>query len=309
MSNPFSAKNARKAAIWTASYLDGKQGEAFGLMDKGKQAAQGYLDQSKAGYGTAYDQARTLLTKGYGDANTALTSAKSHWQPYQESGVRANAAYDDAMGLNGAEGRARATDAFRSNPGYEWMRDQGMDSIMRTAAARGGLSSGNTSVDLLKYTTGLADQTYGNYLERLRPIIQGGQTAAAGMSQVDSLVAQLAQQRGRDQANLETGLADKIAALNTGHAGLESDLANNKANVLLDIAGQTAQAGQNAFAAADKAAANRFGAITGGIELATKLLSAAFGGPAAAAGGAGGGAGGGGGFMQGIQSFLKGFGG
>jgi len=277
MSSPFSGKNARKAAIWTANYLNDKQNEAFNYLDKGHAAAKDYFDQSRAGYGTAYDQAKTLLTKAYGDANTAASQSKSYWQPYQESGVKANAAYTDAVGLNGAEGRARAMDAFRTMPGYEFTRDQGMDAIMRSAAARGGLASGNTSVDLMKYATGYADQTFGNYLDRLHRTVQGGHTAAQGMQTSDALLAQIAQAQGRDLANLETGRADKIAALNTGLAGFESDNASNKANTLLGIAGQIAQAGQQAFRAGDQAAQNRFGAIMGGLDLAAKLLTSKIG--------------------------------
>jgi hypothetical protein len=60
---------------------------------------------------------------------------------------------------------------------YGFSLDQGLQALDRTHAAAGNLSSGNADTDAMKYATGLAGQTYGNYLVWLcRHIL--GQTAA-----------------------------------------------------------------------------------------------------------------------------------
>ena len=59
--------------------------------------------------------------------------------------------------------------------------DQGLQALQRTHAAAGNLNSGNADADTLKYSQGLADQSYGSYVSRLAPYLQlagAGQTAA-----------------------------------------------------------------------------------------------------------------------------------
>lgn len=64
--------------------------------------------------------------------------------------------------------------------------DQGLQALQRTHAAAGNLSSGNTDADTLKYSQGLADQSYGNYVSRLAPYLQlagsGATAATAGQA-------------------------------------------------------------------------------------------------------------------------------
>lgn len=66
---------------------------------------------------------------------------------------------------------------LRSTPGYEFLRDEGSRDIERRAAAAGGLGSGGTLRALARYNTGLADQTYNNFLNRLFSVAGLGQTA------------------------------------------------------------------------------------------------------------------------------------
>lgn len=69
------------------------------------------------------------------------------------------------------------TDILRNTPGYEFARSEGTRDIERMAAARGGLGSGGTLRALARYNTGLADQTYNNFLNRLFSVAGLGQTA------------------------------------------------------------------------------------------------------------------------------------
>ena len=51
-------------------------------------------------------------------------------------------------------------------PGYQFAKQQGMQGIERSAAARGGLLTGGTLKALDAYNTGLANQTYGDVFNR-----------------------------------------------------------------------------------------------------------------------------------------------
>lgn len=74
----------------------------------------------------------------------------------------------DVLGLGGEEGKARAMEAFRDfNPAYDFMLDTGLDALDRRAASRGMLGSGNTNLDTLSFASGLADQTFGDWFDRL----------------------------------------------------------------------------------------------------------------------------------------------
>lgn len=53
-------------------------------------------------------------------------------------------------------------DWLHSTPGYEWAKQQGMDAIQKSAAAKGTLLTGGTLKALEGYDTGLADQLYNN---------------------------------------------------------------------------------------------------------------------------------------------------
>ncbi|WP_439602798.1 hypothetical protein [Devosia sp.] len=86
---------------------------------------------------------------------------------YLDLGKLGAGLYSDAMGLNGAEGIARAQDSFRAAPGYQFALDQGLDAVARKGSAMGRLDSGNTDLDLMRYATGYADQAWGNWMNGL----------------------------------------------------------------------------------------------------------------------------------------------
>lgn len=95
------------------------------------------------------------------------------------------------------------TSILQSTPGYKWTVDQGTAAINNTAAARGGLDSGNTLKALQSYGQGQASTTWQNYLNnvtnylgQLSGVSSSGQNAAAltgsaGTSAANSIANQL----------------------------------------------------------------------------------------------------------------------
>lgn len=68
--------------------------------------------------------------------------------------------------------------AFQKSPGYNFLQQQGMQGIERSAAARGGAASGNALKALAQFNTGLAQQDYGNWWNRQAGLAGVGQSAA-----------------------------------------------------------------------------------------------------------------------------------
>lgn len=73
--------------------------------------------------------------------------------------------------------------AFFASPDYIFARDQGLEAVQRSAAARGNLFSGNTGAALEQYGQGLASQQLNNYTNRLASLAGVGQTAATATGQ------------------------------------------------------------------------------------------------------------------------------
>lgn len=187
-----------------------------------------------------YGQASDLYGQGRNALSTNYAAALKPFQTIFDSSTGGSNAYGDATGANGPEGYARAISNFSKTPGYQFALDQGLQAIDRGAASRGMTTSGNTLTAEQNYGTGLADQTYQNYVKNLQPYL-GQQTAAAG-----------------GIATVDTGLG---SGLNTSF-GNQGNLAYNT------------QAGiGTAQAASDIAAQNASNSFLGGVlNLGTKLL-------------------------------------
>lgn len=103
---------------------------------------------------------------------------------------------------------------FYNAPDYKAVQSEGTNALMRAAAARGGVRSGGTDADLLRFGQNLAAQQLGTYRNSLMGLAQMGQNAAVGAGQL-----------GQQNANAMAGLYGV-----QGQAG--SDAAINKANVM-----------------------------------------------------------------------------
>lgn len=110
----------------------------------------------------------------------AAQRAEARLAPYAETGGNALARLAGALGLGTPEEQQVAYNALAETPGYQFELNQGIDAIDKSAAARGGLFSGNTMRAVQEYGQGLASTTFGNYLARLGELVRGGQSAAAG---------------------------------------------------------------------------------------------------------------------------------
>jgi hypothetical protein len=217
----FSAKDGTRAANKSAAAQTNAANAA-------RAGAYGYMDKGVAAATPQYEKAIGLFDE------------------YTQQGGQAAGAYGDAIGLNGQEGYDRATDAFRTGPGYNFAVDQANEAVKRNAAATGMLGSGNTLIGISDRTRGMADQEYQRYLDNLFRASGQGQSAAT------------------TQAGLITGLGDFLYGDNAARAalehGTETSLGQIQAQKYADIA-----------AAKQQASGNIWGAILGVGDLAARF--------------------------------------
>jgi hypothetical protein len=216
---------------------------ALGYLDQGYGAAGGQLAQGYDAAGNAINTgasgAQNYLTQGAGNAAGALTAGGGAYAPLSalagQYGKGANL-YADAVGVNGAAGNANATSAFQAGPGYQFALDQGLNSINRAANARGMANSGNTDTDALKYGTGLANQTYQQWLGNLAPYnqmqLQATQGAAAGNQGNNQALAGIYSGLGQQQAGVATGQGNSLADLARSYYGGQANLDTSRGTAL-----------------------------------------------------------------------------
>ena len=109
--------------------------------------------------------------QGATDAQMNLLS-----QMYNQN--RADAAPYRAAGQAGLDAyAANLSGDFRNTPGYQFAQSEGMRGVMANQAANRMVNSGATLRALQDRSMGIADQTYGNYMNRLAALSGIGQTA------------------------------------------------------------------------------------------------------------------------------------
>jgi hypothetical protein len=158
-----------------------------------KSAAQAQVDATNKASETqqaAYQQIRQDLSPWVTGGNNALSSLQSLYG-IGTGGQGAGSPVLSALGIGAGGGQATATTPFQSSPGYQFQKQEGLNSIINSTANKGGLG-GNTLKELTKYGTNVANQDYYNYLTQLNNawnsltgglsnLSSQGQSAAAGV--------------------------------------------------------------------------------------------------------------------------------
>ncbi|WP_425991381.1 hypothetical protein [Afipia sp. DC4300-2b1] len=173
-----------------------------------------------AGYATGKTDANAALDAGLAQANPLYKQAYGDFSSLAGKFGAGQDTYNDATGVNGADGVARAASIFKSLPGYSGGLTTGIDAVNRGAAARGDLGGGNTAADTIKFASDYDANKYGNFLSALAPNLSGATAATSGGAGVLGA-----------QAGTATGVAgqkasyDWNAATGTGNANADAALA------------------------------------------------------------------------------------
>lgn len=163
---------------------------SFWDMLTGKSAA----DAANRAAADTYQKQQTAGSNYAGTMSDLATS----YDPYRAGGGAAQNQVYALLGLNGSNAQDAAFGQFRNDPGYQFQLSQGLGAIEQSAANRGNLNSGRTLKALQEYGTGMADQSYGSYLNRLLGL------GAQGLGATQAAVGTAAQGAG---GQLQAGLA------------------------------------------------------------------------------------------------------
>lgn len=118
--------------------------------------------------------------------------------------------------------QAPSFENFFASPDYQFALRQGQQSVENSAAARGGLYSGNALRAITEYGQGMASQQLNNYANRLAGIAGVGQTAA-------TQTGQNAMAYGNNVSNLLVGQGNARASGIQGQANAWTNTANQLA--------------------------------------------------------------------------------
>jgi len=215
----FSGSSARNSAVFLGDIASKERAQ-------NNQIIEDYLGASLSDLGSGIDKALPYYQ-----------GAIDRYQPWATQGLAGYNLYGDSLGVNGADGNARAVGAFQASPGYEWQVDQATDAVARKQSALGMLGSGNTQTAIQDRANQLANQEYGNWQRNLQTLGNMGLQATG------------------QQANLERGMGDLYAGLGQQQAGLRMGAANtivgnntNFMNTLSNLGQSASKAGQDALA-------------------------------------------------------------
>ena len=155
-------------------------------------------------------------------------------EPFRQAGMTAQQQIMQLLGIGGdasAEGygslaRSFGQSDFEADPGYAFRQAEGMRALERSAAARGGLMSGNTMRGIQRFGQDLASQEYQNAFNRfqiertarlnpLQSLMGSGQSAANVMTgatgQAASNIGQMQLGAGQARASGYIGQANALA--------------------------------------------------------------------------------------------------
>lgn len=181
-------------------------------------AIYGAKQQKKAGRDAA-NAAREGSAAEIAERARQFDLTRADYAPYQAAGT--DALQRQQAFLDGDRS------GFENDAGYKFIRDEQQRGLERGAAARGALYNGGTSVDLLRQMTGLANQTAGDYWNRLAGRAGQGQTATSGLAGLGANMAnQNAMSIGNASAARQSSYLNSGAA-NAGMAGAIGGIFNN----------------------------------------------------------------------------------
>lgn len=165
------------------------------------------IDVQQGGIKTGTDYIKGATTQSVDAQNKALTGARTDLMPWMTAGRDALTQYQGELGMGGPGFVSK----FRETPGYQFAVDEGEKGAVNNLRALGMGGSGAALKALTRFRTGLADQTYNTYLDRVKGVADNGQSAATHLGDAGI-------QTAANIGGIRMGGANSIAGLTTGGA-------------------------------------------------------------------------------------------
>lgn len=147
-----------------------------GLLGAGGSIFSGLMG-SKAAKSAANAQAQAAAN-ALGFQRQVYDDTRANLSPFIDIGKGAFRSIGDLYGLNPGNGNPNMG-GFTESPDYQFRFGEGMRALENSAAARGGLLSGNFARSAQQFGQGLASGEFANYFDRLFRTSQLGASAAS----------------------------------------------------------------------------------------------------------------------------------
>ena len=175
--------------------------------------------------GAAVTAGAGLYTGAQQSANTkaAQQQAQADYQqqidrtaPWVNTGTQAGTDAANLLGLNGSDAATAAMGNFTASPGYQWQLQQGLRAVDAGAAAQGMTRSGATLKAEDAYGSGLANQDFSNYYNRLFNLTQlGGQVASGNATTANNAATSAVGAANADNSTLANTMQGLSSTANT----------------------------------------------------------------------------------------------
>jgi len=163
--------------------------------------------------GKAADTAQRNLQMVVPQLQQNYNTAVGGFQPFSDVSKLSLQDQQDLLGLNGQDAATAAMAKFQTSPGYQFSMDQGMRAIDAGAASKGLLHSGATIKAEQTFGTGLADQEFSNYFQRLNSLSGMGLTAAGGIATAANNLGAGLEGNATAQANTALGAGNAQSSI------------------------------------------------------------------------------------------------
>jgi hypothetical protein len=211
------------------------------------KAAKDAAAANTAAYNQYGTNANATLDKGLANEVPQLDNAIGAYAPLGDLGAKygkGTDAYMDALGVNGAEGNARAVGQFQEAPGYRYQVDQATDQVARNANRYG--AGGNEIAAVSDRAGNMANAAWQQHLTNLggfvNPELSATGTAAAGQAAGYGAKAGAYATDANNRVGVAGNVTSGIANSNTAAANSQMAASGNFWNGLMSLGGNVAKA-------------------------------------------------------------------
>ena len=207
-SSIYGANVADKAAKSQREAID----NAIGSLREGQGTARADVQRS-------LDDVNALIESQQPQIEATQDVAASYLTPYYQAGT---AGLGQLQQLASGQG---VPEFLANNPAYQFRQQESQRALERSAAARGGLLSGQFAKALQERSQGLASEEFGNAFNRLSGVVGMGQQAGQQLTG-------LRERTGERMLNMTAGRAENRAQAGRLQAGISQGFAGSLADLM-----------------------------------------------------------------------------
>lgn len=255
LSGVIGSKSASKAAKAQQAGIDtatGEQRRQFDITSEDLAAAE---EQNRA-------DVIAGRTGSIASQREGFVKQQRQLDPFARAGRDALQQQQALLGQGSPEEQQAAFDQFAESPGQKFIRERAQKSLLRNAAAIGGLGGGNVRSALVEQGAGFAAQDFSNQFNRLGDIRTAGQNAATNIGQgalstgtnvgatrfnAGQLLGSGAINTAARQGQFGQNFASNVGNLAVAGGQARASGIQNRSNILQNVIGQAAGAAGQFF--------------------------------------------------------------